>query len=158
MGALVVFYSRSGTARRVAEALARDLGAELEGIVSSPRGGALGFMRCLLDVMRDRDVPATTVLDPADYDHVVVGGPVWAGRPAAPLRAWLRRHRGAFRSLSAFCVSGSGGAHEAFFTEVESLAGRPLARRLSLAQRDVLGGRDRVSLHGFADALQVARA
>ena len=68
--ALVVFYSRSGGTRRVAEAIAAGLGADLEEIGdATDRGGVLGYLRCaaeaLLGASTEIDRPAK---DPASYD------------------------------------------------------------------------------------------
>lgn len=87
---------------------------------------------------------------------MVVGGPIWAGRPAAPLCTFLHRYGPRIRSLAAFCVSGSGAVYDGAFAEIADLAGhRPLAT-LSLAQRQVTSGEAGSSLSAFADVLRDA--
>ena len=50
---LVVFYSRSGTTRRIAVALSEALKCDLEEITEpTPRTGFLGYIRSLLEAMR----------------------------------------------------------------------------------------------------------
>ncbi len=78
--ALVVFFSRTGKVRRVAEAIAAELGADVEEIVDTrDRRGPFGLLSAARDAMLRRtariEEPAH---DPADYDLVVIGTPVWA--------------------------------------------------------------------------------
>jgi protein involved in ribonucleotide reduction len=52
---LVVFYSRSGTTRRIAEALSETLKCDLEEITEpKPRTGFLGYIRSILEARRKR--------------------------------------------------------------------------------------------------------
>jgi hypothetical protein len=77
---IVVFYSRSGTTRRIAEALSATLKCDLEEIIEpKPRTGFLGYMRSLLEASRKR--PSTILPrkhEVSSYDLVVIGTPVWA--------------------------------------------------------------------------------
>lgn len=101
---LVVYYSRSGNTRLVAEKLAKVLGADLEPIVDpTPRKGPLGYLRSGLQALTgaEPDIAAATH-DPSTYDAVFVGSPVWAARLASPVRTYLTRHRRNFRSVSFF--------------------------------------------------------
>jgi hypothetical protein len=79
--ALVVFYSRSGTTRRVAQALSEVLQCDLEEITEpTPRTGFLGYIRSLLEAMRKR--PST--ITPRKHNAPVRPGcrqhSVWARR------------------------------------------------------------------------------
>ena len=83
---LVVFFSRSGTTRKLASAIAASLGADLEEICDySDRRGVGGYIRSLIDAVGKRSVEIVPGgHDVAAYDLVVVGTPVWAGMPSAP--------------------------------------------------------------------------
>lgn len=91
---LVVYYSLTGTNRRVAEALARDLGADLDPIEDVRPRRFLGVLRGVLEALAS-GVPAIRYgKDPAQYELVVVGGPVWGRSVAPPLRAYLPTRTG----------------------------------------------------------------
>ena len=81
MKTLVVYHSRSGYTRRVAESLARRLDADLDEIVTAvPRRGPRGYLRCALESMLHlRTGIRAPQHDPAAYGRVVIGGPggVW---------------------------------------------------------------------------------
>lgn len=152
---LVTWYSRSGSTEAVARALARRLGADARPILTSASyAGTGGFVRGVWDSLRRRAPEATIDADPGAYRLVVVGGPIWAGKPAAPLRSFLRRHGPRAKAVAAFCLSGSGGAYPAAFAEIEDLVGSRLVATLSLAQNEALGEEAGPVLDEFARELR----
>ena len=94
MKSLVVYYSRSGNARWVAQTIAAELGSDVEEVVDlKNRGGILGFLSGGFDAMRGKETKiGETKKSPADYDLVVVGTPVWGSRPTPAIRTYLRRN------------------------------------------------------------------
>ena len=155
---LVTWYSRSGSTEKVARALAGRLGADARPILTSASyAGAGGFLRGVWDSLRRRAPDIRIDVDPGAYRLVVVGGPIWAGKPAAPLRTFLRRHGPRARSVAAFCLSGSGGAWPAAFAEIEDLVGSRLVATLSLAQREALADEVEPVLDEFARELRGAQ-
>lgn len=127
---LVVFYSRSGNTRRIGHDIARRLGADIEDLVEDTRRrrGLLGFLRAGYDALKGR---ATTLRptrhDPAAYDLIVVGTPVWGDSLTPAVRAYLGARRGALRSVAFYLTHGSSGRRRVF-DQMETLAGRrPLA-------------------------------
>lgn len=156
---LVTWYSRSGSTETVARALAKRLGADAEPILTQVSyDGAGGFLRGIWESLRRKAPPVQIGADPARYGLVVVGAPIWAGRAAAPLRAFLLRHGPRSRSVAAFCVSGSGGAYPEAFAEIEALAGRPLVATLALSQQKALSTDAGPVLDAFARQLQTRGA
>ena len=118
---LIVYYLRSGTTRRVAEALAAELKCDAEeiGDVKS-RTGFLGIIGSVIEAVAQRPAPiAPAKLNPSSYDLVVVGTPVWAWSVASPVRTYLN-HR-----LHVLAGCRRLGAH---FTP-SGLAGRPTGNR-----------------------------
>ncbi len=122
--ALVVFHSRSGITRRIAQAVAESLQADIEEIVDlKKRTGLFGFLGAGRDAMRRACSPiGEPVNDPADYDIVIVGSPVWVGRMSSPVRSYLSRHRGRFRGIAFFCTCGGKNNDVALFAEMAEVA------------------------------------
>ena len=95
---LILYYSLGGTTRRVADALAKLTGADIEAVQETrPRHRTpWGYARCILDSMRRRHAPIEPLdHDPTAYDLVVVGTPVWADRVSSPIRTLLADELGA---------------------------------------------------------------
>jgi hypothetical protein len=89
---LVVYYSRTGRTRALAETLAAELDADIEEIrePGSSRSGILGFLRSGLAALRGVSAEiAPRQHDSGAYALVVIGGPVWLHRPSSPVRAYL---------------------------------------------------------------------
>lgn len=156
---LVTWYSRSGSTEKAARALAERLGADARPLLTSASyAGPGGFLRGIWDSLRRRTPDVTLDADPAAYRLVVVGAPIWAGKPAAPLRSFLSRHGPRARAVAAFCLSGSGGAWPGAFGEIESLVGGHLVAALSLSQQQVVDGDFAAELQDFARTLAGPRA
>lgn len=123
---LVVYFSRTGTTRLLASALARMLAADLEEICEgNDRRGLGGYLRSLVDVIRRRHVEIVPAgLNVSDYDLVVIGSPVWAASVSAPVRSYLIENRARFPDVAFFCSFGGSGADKAL-REMRELAGKP---------------------------------
>ncbi len=94
MKTLVVYYSKTGNARFIAQTVAAELGADLEEVVDlKKRDGALSFMSSGKHAMSGKGTDiAETKKKPADYDLVIVGQPVWAGNPTPAIRTYLSKN------------------------------------------------------------------
>ncbi len=107
MRTLVIYYSLTGHTRTVATDLSKSLGATLAEITCPAYArGLSGGLRQAWHILRGAS-PEIVVPEVADttYDLVVAAGPVWAGRPAPPLRAYLKRyaHKGTPLALVVTC-------------------------------------------------------
>jgi len=113
---LVVYYSRSGHTKLLAQEIADAVGADLEAIADrTDRSGPLGYVRSLYEALREREADITSpALDPAAYSLVIVGTPIWAASPSSPVRSYLQRYRDALRSVAFFCTCGGSGGERAF--------------------------------------------
>jgi flavodoxin len=94
MKTLVVYYSRTGNAKFMAETIAAALGADIEEIIDlKNRQGRLAFLPAGRDAMRGKETEiAQTKRAPFDYDLVVIGQPVWAGSPTPAIRTYLSKN------------------------------------------------------------------
>jgi len=124
---LVVYYSRTGKTRFVAEKLAGLLGADLAEIrESKDRRGALGFVSAGKDTVLKRDVALEAAPDPGPYRVVLLGMPVWAFQPPAPVRAYLAGADLTDKTVCAFCTS-DGSSGKGVFKALNKTLPRPLA-------------------------------
>jgi len=156
---LVVFYSRSGTTRKVAEALAAELKCDAEELVpTESRASFFGILRSTLEAIRQRPARiAATHRDPSSYDLVVIGTPVWAWSVSSPVRAYLMAKVGKLPDVAFFCTAGNTG-DKGTFAQMQGLAGKTPSATAAFLMRDVTGGRFMPRLAEFAQALASPKA
>ncbi len=155
MKILVVYYSRTGHTKTVAEKLAGLLGAETEELFEQGknRAGVLGFMKAGRDALMKRPVElAPRKKDPADFDLVVLGSPVWAFTMCPAIRAYAAVHAATLRKVAFFCTHGGGGSGKSD-REVEAILGQPLAASLALLDKAVDRGGIAADLSVFVKRL-----
>lgn len=151
---LVVFYSQSGTTRRIAEALSRALKCDLEEITEpKQRTGFLGYIRSLLEARRGRPaIIAPKKHDVSSYDLVVIGTPVWAWSLSSPVRAYLMATASQLPEVAFFCTLGASGS-ERTFAQMSAIVGKKPRAVCAITQRETLSGSYFDRLSTFAKAL-----
>lgn len=151
---LIVFYSRTGTTRRVAEQLAMLLDAHVLAIEEPRRRrGFFAYLRSAREAARGKLPPILPLTrDPAAYDLVVLGTPVWAGHMASPMRSFLQGYRSTLQRVAFFCTCGSRGA-ERTFLDMQYLAGRPPEATCALTAAERRAGKSDGALAAFAQRL-----
>ncbi|WP_300668909.1 hypothetical protein [Desulfoluna sp.] len=112
---LLVYYSRTGTTEALAEGIQERLGCDMEVIIDQKnRDGFFGNLCGGLDALLERQTlikPPTH--DPAGYDRVIIGTPVWYGNLTPAVRTWLCRHTNEEpRFKTAFFCTFAGGGNE----------------------------------------------
>ena len=93
---LCIYYSRTGKTRSVMTEIAGSLDAELVEITDGvDRAGFFGAVRSCLDAVRRSTrflEHFQTEKDLKDYDLVIIGTPVWAGRCSSITREFLKKY------------------------------------------------------------------
>jgi hypothetical protein len=159
MKCLVLYYSRTGHTRHLANDLGDALGADIEEIrCDLYQRRFVGAFRAVHDAVRGRS-PAIAPLrrNPAEYDMLIVAGPVWASRPAAPVRALLETYAPKARRIAfALTLIGSGG--ETAIRRMARIANLHPIAALIVTQAELASGRHQRMLSTFCATLQKALA
>ena len=152
---LVVYYSRSGTTGKVAASIAAALGADLEEILdSAERKGLMGFLRSGTEGMLGMpSAIRSPVRNPAGYDLVLVGTPVWAWSVSSPVREYLTWMGGSAKRVGFFATEGGAGGSRAF-RQMEELCGKPPLQTLELTESDQSDGGAAARIEAFVEAIQ----
>ncbi len=135
---LIVHYSRSGHTRKVAEAIADQLGCDVDEVHElRSRRGVFGYFRSAREALREQLVEIEPCShDLGDYELVILGTPVWAGNLSSPLRSYVARFRGGFPDVAFFCTQGGRGSDKVF-SRLEALTGKTPLATLVVRQREV---------------------
>jgi flavodoxin len=133
MKALVVYYSRTGVTRKVGQAIAQVLSADLEELIDTKnRKGPIGFVVAGKDAATKQLVPIEPPQkNPADYDLVVVGTPVWAGTMSTAVRTYLSDRGKDIQKAAVFCTTHSSGIDKTLAEMAELIGGQTVAKRRS---------------------------
>lgn len=135
---LVIYYSRSGNTERVAKDIAAKLGADLEKITDNKnRSGFFGYLYGGRDAtLRKPTEIGGVTRDPAAYDVVVMGTPVWAWTMTPAVRTYISRFKGVLKAVAFFTTSG-GVKPDGIVKAMEDLAGKKAVAFTGFDQREL---------------------
>jgi flavodoxin len=138
MKVLIVFYSRTGHTRLLAERLAEALQGTLAPITERrSRAGFRGYLRSAWEAWREAEPSIRAVREkPRDFDLLLVGTPIWSWKLASPVRAFARAHAKGVKRVAFFCTMGASGALGAF-GELETIYGRRAEAALALTEAEL---------------------
>jgi flavodoxin len=155
MKALVVFYSRTGATKQVAEALAESLNCDSEELIDTKkRSGPLGFVSAGRDAKAKKLTKLTDIKrDPASYDLVILGTPIWAGTLSSAARTYIANNKSKFTRVAFFCTNG-GSESQQLFAEMEAVCERRPVSILALQDKEVKKGVYQDKLRQFVEGLQ----
>ncbi|WP_296789591.1 flavodoxin [uncultured Methanobrevibacter sp.] len=152
MKTLVAYYSRTNITKKLALEIAEAVNADTEEIISKVNyDGKLGYVRAGKDGMSAKIIDLETLkYDPADYDLIYLGVPVWAGKAANPLISYIKQNEGKFSNVKFFATAGKSG-FEGAFKQMEEFVGRSPLKTLALTTKEVKSGEYKNKLNSFLE-------
>ena len=155
MRILVIFYSRSGNTRRVAEEINNSLDCDIEELIDTQnRSGALGYMRSIIHTMRKTPaILAEIKSDPSKYDLLIIGTPLWGGHVSTPVGTYIQQNQANFNNVAFFCTAGGENFNGAF-NDMQELCGASPAETLGLRAKEVKDGSYKLKVAEFAEKIQ----
>ena len=152
MKTLVAYYSRTNITKKLALEIAEAVNADTEEIISKVNyDGKLGYVRAGKDGMTAKIIDLETLKhDPADYDLIYLGVPVWAGKAANPLISYIKQNEGKFSNVKFFATAGKSG-FEGAFKQIEEFVGRSPLNTLALTTKEVKSGDYKNKLSSFLE-------
>lgn len=136
MNCLIVFYSRNGSTKKVGESLALLLEAKTDEIIDKKeRKGFINWFICGKDAAKRAKTEIAYKNDPGNFDLVVIGTPVWAGRMAPAIRTYIEDNKTKFQKVCFFCTQGGKNPAKTL-TEMEEILQKPCLKE-SFQAREV---------------------
>ncbi len=138
MKVLIIFYSRNGVTKKIAEELGKITSWEVEEIFDiKNRSGAIGYLSAGREAMKKKLTEIKPIeKDLTEYDLIIVGTPIWAWTVSVPVRTFLENYKKDFKRLAFFCTMGGNGA-EGAFVEMAKISGLKPIATLSLLTKEV---------------------
>lgn len=138
MKSLVIYYSLTENTKFIAETVAREIGADVlvlrtvdkkiqpKGFMKYIWGGRQVFMK---------EAPELEPLekDPADYELLIIGTPVWAWNFTPPLKSFFAAHKLSGKKIAIFCTHG-GGPGKTLDNMAAELAGNEIVGRIDFKE------------------------
>ena len=141
MRALVVFYSRTGHTKRIAEKISKTLNADTEELYDTKgRKGIIGWIVSGMDARLKRKANLRkTEKAPSLYDLVILGTPTWANTLSTPIRSYIHQNSDTFKKVAFFVTSGFGSIKSAMgiHKDMQNLCGKEPIVFLSLGMKDI---------------------
>lgn len=153
---LIVYYSNSGFTKQLAKELSRNIHCDIEEIKTSiSYSGFFGYQRAFFHSLMNREPLIKRFKhNPADYNLVIVGGPIWAGSTAAPVRSFLVSNKDIIKNIAFFSTQGGPYGKKQLFEQMEKLCGiKPMAC-LSVTDKALTDGTFQQSVWIFLNELQ----
>lgn len=104
---IVIYYSNTGSNRYLAEKIAQRLDCDIEAIRPRPN---LFFILMLLSALKTSWGIKSLNHNPAQYDRIVLCGPIWMGNFISPLRGFINKYRKQIKQLYFVTCCGSSDA------------------------------------------------
>ena len=121
---LIVYYSRTGKTRMVAEKLAALLEADIEEIREAKgRTGRMGWVGGVKDSLLSKPSEITSEHSVEPRKVVVVGMPIWAEAPPPAVRAFLYKYDLSGKKVFALATSDGSGGKLTFAKTAEFIPG-----------------------------------
>jgi flavodoxin len=134
MKSLVVFYSRTGNTKKIAEIIAESLNSDLDEIIDTKK--RFGFFRFLKAGYEATMKKMTEIKgiekDPSDYELVILGSPIWNKRMTPAIRTYITRYREEFNKIAIYCSAGGRGVDQMLESIAELCDRKPLAMKAFL--------------------------
>ncbi len=87
----VVYFTRTGTSKKIAEKIADRLSCELIEITDNMKwNGFFGFIRGGFYSVTDKPIDYHLKGNVTEYDDIIAVAPMWAGKPSPTMRSFLK--------------------------------------------------------------------
>jgi flavodoxin len=142
--ALVVYYSRTGNTKSVAQKIAAKFNADIEPIIDKrKRTGPIGYMQASKDaVAKNLTTIEPIKRDLSKYKIIIIGTPSWYGNMTPAIRTFLKDYDLSGKSIAVFGTAHLTGVENACkqITETVSKQDNQSIPVLALRKRDLKDG------------------
>ncbi len=155
MKTLVTYFSRTGQTARVAKEIAKRCDGHVDAICPQLNSDSwLGAWRSGWQALVRAEPPIQRPLrNPAAYDLVIIGVPVWRVGLAAPVRSYVREYAPRFKQIAFFCAEGRG-VEASGFAELAKLCGKKPIAVFAVTRRHLPTAAHRKDVHEFVESVR----
>ncbi len=135
----VIYYSRTGKTKKIAEELALVFRAETARVVDKKdRKGIIGYFKAAKDAFLKKEVEIESLsLNPRDYDLIFIGTPVWANGVTPAIRTYLKHAKIKNKKIGLFCTTHISGTDTSFKEMISLLEGNQIVAKIGFTAFDL---------------------
>ena len=138
MKTLIVYYSRTNVTKEIANKLQKELDCDIEELTDGGKyDGKLGFLKGGMNATLGRASDIDPVSkNPADYDLIIIGTPVWSSNMAPPIFTYLIEYRDQIKNMASFCTC-MGGGYDKALEKIADVSGKEQISTMFLTSKDI---------------------
>jgi flavodoxin len=138
MKTLIVYYTRTGNTKKIAETIQQHITGDIEEIIDTKnRKGLLGYLRSGRQALAKKLADINEIThDLKAYDLIIIGTPIWVGTISSPIRTCIEHNKDDISQAAFFATSGGGNAKKLFDEMQQLLKKQPIAA-LSIRQKQL---------------------
>ncbi|MFX1496887.1 MAG: flavodoxin family protein [Promethearchaeota archaeon] len=138
MNNLIIFYSRTGNTKQLAELISQQGNWKFEEIIDTKkRKGIIGFLKSGYEATRKKlTIIKELEKNPALFDSLILGTPIWNKRMSTPIRTFIVQNKSKMKKIAFFCTEGSKGGFKTFENMAELCGMQPTAT-LEITKQDI---------------------
>ena len=138
MKTLIVYYSRTNVTKGIANEIQSLLDCDIEEITDDGKyDGKLGFLKGGMNATMGRASDINPISkDPADYDLVIIGTPVWSSNMATPIFTYLIQNKDKIKNMASFCTC-MGGGYDKALEKIAEVSGKQQISTMFLTSKDI---------------------
>jgi len=135
---LVVYYSRTGITEKIGGLLAVALEADQEKVTDKKdRSGFWGYLVAGKDAgLKNLTEIGKLKYDPADYDLVIIGTPIWAWKMTPAIRTYINKNKKKLKNVVFYTTAG-GTSFEKVIPEMEEYLGTKALLKNGFLEKEV---------------------
>ena len=138
MSSLVVYYSRKGTTKKIAELISVEASWESEEIIDTKkRKGFIGFLKSGKDATLKKLANIKEIQkNPELYGLIILGTPIWNKRMTPAIRTYITEFKNNIQDVAFFCTEGRKGGQKTF-DSMEKLCKKTPIATLEITKNDI---------------------
>jgi flavodoxin len=151
MKTLVVYFSKTGNTRKIAEEISKKLNSDLDEITEIKTRGFFGkWINGARESISGKSSKITYKKNPKNYDLIILGGPIWAWHLIPPIRAYLEQNKKNIKKLAFFVTfAGSEGSS---FDDVKKY--KEITASMMITDKKIKNGNYKKELNAFCSKLK----
>ena len=139
MKTLVVYYSKTGITKKIAENISMKLRSDIEEIIDkNNRQGIINLIQSTFDALfKKKALINEIIFNKNKYDLIVIGTPVWSWNITPAVRTYITDNADNFNNVAFFCTMGTNGDIDSF-NEMNKLCMKEPIAKTSFTRKEVI--------------------